>query len=150
MAAGTKGGLMRFLLRVTFAIGLIIFLLQMMPDSHVPAGSSPSQVSTTEAVSAANAAVSDMRQFCSRQPDACTIGNQIITQMGQKAEMAAKLLYEFLNEKFGEHPAASAEDPSEKSTLNTKPAQNTLNPADLNLPWHGTAPRKDADPKRPG
>src|SRR5262249_19093239 len=96
---------MRFLLKVAFWLSGVVLLLPTAPSDHA---SPAPQVSTSDAMSAASATVSDMRQFCSRQPDACAIGSQAITQFGYKAEAAAKMLYEFLNERLGSERAGSA------------------------------------------
>ena len=55
-------------------------------------------IETAEAVSAASAAVSDMRQFCARQPEACSVGSQAAVAFGYKAQAGAKMLYDFLTE----------------------------------------------------
>jgi hypothetical protein len=140
--------MLRFLLRAAFWLSVVILLLPSGPSER-PA--SAPQVGTTEAVSAASAAVSDMRQFCSRQPDACAIGSHALVQFGHKAEASAKMLYEFLNERFGtDKPgtvAASSDRPLAASAA--KPSQNTLTPADIAPAWRGPAPRRDAEAKRP-
>jgi len=106
---------------------------------------SASQVSTGEAVSAASAAVSDMRQFCARQPDACVVGSQALTSFGQSARAAAKILYDFVSEHFGRQPGTA--DTVGRTV--GKPPQHTLSPADLAAPWHGSPARKEAEAKRP-
>ena len=65
-----------------------------------PAQRSPSggEVSASEAISAASATVGDLRGFCARQPDACTVGSQVATAIGYRAQAGAKMLYEFLTE----------------------------------------------------
>jgi Family of unknown function (DUF5330) len=63
--------------------------------------------------------MSDMRQFCSRQPDACAIGSHAITQFGYKAEAAAKMLYEFLNERLGAERAGSAASGADKAAASS-------------------------------
>ena len=59
---------------------------------------SVSDVGAANAISAASATVSDLRGFCSRQPDACTVGSQVATALGYKAQAGAKMLYEALTE----------------------------------------------------
>jgi hypothetical protein len=139
---------MRFLLKVAFWLSVVVLLLPTAPSDHpTPA----SQVSTGDAMSAASATVSDMRQFCSRQPDACAVGSQAITQFGYKAEAAAKMLYEFLNERLGGERAGTATSSTDKSAASStgKPSQNTLTPADIAPAWRGPPVRKDVDLKRP-
>ena len=69
---------MRFLLRMAFWLTIILALL---PSG----GSQPTpkvNVSAVDAVSAAKATVSDVRSFCERQPDACTVGSQAAVAIG--------------------------------------------------------------------
>ena len=85
---------MRFLLRMAFWLGVILVLLPSGGSQPTP----KAQVSATDAVSAAKAAVVDMRQFCERQPEVCVVGSQAAVTIGQRAQAGAKMLYEFLNE----------------------------------------------------
>jgi hypothetical protein len=129
---------MKFLLRTAFWLTVVVLLLPLSPSQRT--GSS-SQVSTGDAVSAASAAVSDMRQFCARQPDACVVGSQALTSFGQNARAAAKMLYDFLSEHFRTADTAGR-------TVG-KPPQHPLSPVDLAAPWRGSPARKEAEPKRP-
>src|SRR5947208_9082968 len=95
---------MKFLLRTAFWLTVVVLLLPLSPAHRT---GSASQVSTGEAVSAASAAVSDMRQFCARQPDACVVGSQALTSFGQNARAAGKMHYEFLSEHFGGQPGTA-------------------------------------------
>jgi hypothetical protein len=126
---------MRFLLRMAFWLGVVLVLLPSGGSQPLP----PSQVSAGEAFSAARAAVSDLQHFCDRQPDVCVVGSQTATTLGQRAQVGAKMLYEFLTERFG---------PDEQSVKSTgslplpaaRPSQHTLRPADLAPPWRGAQP----------
>jgi hypothetical protein len=105
-------------------------------------GSQPvptSQVSAGDALSAATAAMSDMQQFCSRQPTACEVGSQTAVTLGQRAQIGAKMLYEFLQERFGSDESTSGQPTG--SVM--RPSQHTLRPADLSPPWRGPDPRDD-------
>jgi hypothetical protein len=133
---------MKFLLRTAFWLTVVALLLPLSPSQRT---GSASQVSTGEAVSAASAAVSDMRQFCARQPDACVVGSQALTSFGLKARAGAKMLYDFLTEHFGGEPGTA--DTAGRTV--GKPPQNTLSPADLAAPWRGSPARKEAEAKRP-
>ncbi len=88
---------MWFLLRVAFWLGVVLVLLPTGGSEPLP----KSQVSAGEAFSAAKAAVSDMQQFCARQPSVCEVGSQTAVTLGQRAQVGAKMLYEFLQERFG-------------------------------------------------
>jgi len=138
---GAKDRVMKFLVRTAFWLTVVVLLLPSLSSQRT---ASAPQLSTGEAVSAASAAVSDLRQFCARQPGACVVGSQALTSFGQKAQAGAKMLYDFLTEHFG-GPGA-AEKPGR--TVG-KPALNTLAPADLAAPWRGAPARKEADAKRP-
>ena len=50
-------------------------------------------------MSAATAAVSDMSQFCKRQPAACEVGGQAATVIGQRAQDGARKLYQIITDK---------------------------------------------------
>ena len=87
---------MWFLVRMAFWLGLIIALLPIAPLRQ---DTSASKLGAVDSLSAASAAVSDIHQFCVRQPDACAAGSEAIAQFVQKAETGAKFLYQFLNER---------------------------------------------------
>ena len=87
---------MFFLLRMTFWLGLVLVLL---PREKTPESEKLPQIGASEAVSAATAAVSDMGQFCKRQPAACEVGGQAATVIGQRAQDGAKKLYQIINDK---------------------------------------------------
>src|SRR4030081_1641545 len=74
---------MFFLLRMAFWLGLVLVLL---PREKTPESEKRPQVGASEAVSAATAAVSDMSQFCKRQPAACEVGGQAASVIGQRAQ----------------------------------------------------------------
>jgi hypothetical protein len=87
---------MFFLLRMAFWLGLVLVLL---PRDKAPDSDKGPQVSASEAVLAATAAVSDMSQFCTRQPAACAVGGQAATVVGERAQAGAKKVYEMLTER---------------------------------------------------
>jgi hypothetical protein len=87
---------MRFLLRITFWLGLVLVLL---PRDKTPESEKLPQIGAADAVQAATAAVSDMSQFCKRQPTACEVGGQAATIIGQRAQDGAKKLYQIINDK---------------------------------------------------
>src|SRR5262245_3036572 len=129
---------MKFLLKSAFWLTIVLILL---PTGGSKDGrSSPEQqISASEAVTAASAAVSDMKGFCARQPDACTVGSQVAVALGHKAQAGAKMLYEFLNEKL------ATREPRSAAASNGGMSQHTLTPADLAPAWRAPASRKDAD-----
>ena len=125
---------MRFLLRAAFWLSVVVLLLPASPSAPGPSGPS-----AAEAVLAANAAVADMRHFCSRQPDACAVGSQALNQFGHKAQTGAKLLYDFLTDRLGAdgNPGSTATRAVDSPA---KTSQNTLTPTDLTPPWRGVKP----------
>ncbi|MCG2672334.1 DUF5330 domain-containing protein [Bradyrhizobium sp. GCM10023182] len=87
---------MRFLLRITFWLGLVLVLL---PRDKTPESDKLPNIGAADAVQAATAAVSDMSQFCKRQPAACEVGGQAATIIGQRAQDGAKKIYQIINDK---------------------------------------------------
>src|SRR5438445_11402181 len=87
---------MFFLLRLTFWLGLVLVLL---PREKTPESEKLPQIGTSEAVQAATAAVSDMGQFCKRQPAACEVGGQAATVIGARAQEGARKLYQIITDK---------------------------------------------------
>ena len=95
------------------------------------------QLSASEAVSAATAAVSDMSQFCKRQPAACEAGGQAAAAIGQRAQDGARKLYQIITEKRPPDHTGSigpAESGEEASTIEASP-RDTLMPDDLKAEW---------------
>ena len=160
---------MRFLLRMTFWLGVIVVLLPR--GESAPA--SNAQINPIDAMSAATATVGDMRQFCERQPEACIVGSQAAEALGDRAKAGAKRLYDMFNEKLAagetdkvvsvtpakttravplptarpsQHASQAASRNAAAGTSRTTSqtaSQNTLTPADLIPAWRGPAPRKD-------
>jgi hypothetical protein len=87
---------MWFLLRMTFWLGLVLVLLPR--DKTADSGKLP-QIGASEAVQAATAAVSDVSQFCKRQPAACEVGGQAATVIGQRAADGARKVYGIITDK---------------------------------------------------
>jgi Family of unknown function (DUF5330) len=104
-------------------------------------------VDASQAISAASATVGDLSGFCTRQPDACTVGSQVATAIGYKAQAGARMLYHFLTESLGRRDretAAAGKSGSDKA--GDKTSQNTLTPTDLTPVWRGPVARKAAKP----
>jgi hypothetical protein len=140
---------MFFLLRMAFWLGVVLVLL---PTGAAPRSPSAGEVNTSEAISAASATVGDMRGFCTRQPDACTVGSQVATTIGYKAQAGAKMLYDVLTEALAPRETGTVSNPPSRRVAGAKTApernsertsQSTLTPADLAPSWRGPAPRKD-------
>src|SRR5215210_8451944 len=80
---------MMFLLRIVFWLTIVLVLL---PSGKSEPVGGP-QVAAGDAMSAATATLSDLGQFCARQPDACTVGSQAVTVLGHRAQTGAKMVY---------------------------------------------------------
>ena len=126
---------MWFLARMVFWLGLIIALLPIAPLRQ---DTSTSKVGAVDSLSAANAAVTDIRQFCVRQPDACAAGSEAIAQFVQKAQRGAKFLHQFLNErKVKDESLTAMKSPDRPPTPTGRLSLSTLTPTDLAAFWRG-------------
>jgi hypothetical protein len=122
---------MFFLLRMAFWLGLVLVLL---PRDKTPESGKVPQIGASEAVSAATAAVSDMSQFCKRQPAACEVGGQAATVIGQRAQDGARKLYQIITDKKApDHTGSIAGGENVDATGSA--ARDTLMQDDLNVEW---------------
>lgn len=103
---------MFFLLRMAFWLGLVLVLL---PTDKSPDQDKGPQIGASDAISAATAAVSDMSQFCNRQPAACTVGGQAATVIGERAQSGARKVYQFITDKAEKNEKKVPEQPAEKT-----------------------------------
>jgi hypothetical protein len=81
-------------------------VLVLLPREKTPESEKLQQIGASEAVSAATAAVSDMGQFCKRQPAACEVGGQAATAIGQRAQDGARKLYQIITDKKPDHTSS--------------------------------------------
>lgn len=129
---------MFFLLRMAFWLGIVLILLPTGGTQRSPAAG---DVGASDAISAASETVHDIKGFCSREPNACTVGSQLATTIGYRAQAGAKMLYELLTEALAPPDAGSLSGHSDRPDLTTaslRPtSQNTLTAADLAPPWRG-------------
>jgi hypothetical protein len=128
---------MFFLLRMAFWLGLVLVLL---PREKTPESDKLPQVGASEAVSAATAAVSDMSQFCKRQPAACDVGGQAATVIGQRAQDGARKLYRIITDKKPpDHTGSIGSAENAGTSLAQAAAQDTLTPDDLAVEWRAAS-----------
>jgi Family of unknown function (DUF5330) len=125
---------MFFLLRMVFWLGLVLVLL---PRDKNPESEKLPQVGASEAVSAATAAVSDMSQFCKRQPAACEVGGQAANVIGQRAQDGARKLYRIITDKHAPDHTGSIVDTEETDASPAGSPRDTLTPNDLQAEWRG-------------
>ena len=130
---------MFFLLRMAFWLGLVLVLL---PREKTPESDNVPQIGASEAVSAATAAVSDMGQFCKRQPAACEVGGQAATAIGQRAAEGARKLYQIIiDKKAPDHTSSiGGAGDAEATFANAAPRaseapRDTLSLEDVALQW---------------
>ncbi len=129
---------MFFLLRMAFWLGLVLVLL---PREKTPESEKVPQIGASEAVSAATAAVSDMGQFCKRQPAACEVGGQAATVIGQRAQDGARKLYKIITKP--DHPGApdkkpdhtSSIDPADEAVVTAASPTDALTEEDMAIEW---------------
>ena len=124
---------MFFLLRMAFWLGLVLVLL---PRDKTPETDKLPQIGASDAVQAATAAVSDMSQFCKRQPAACEVGGQAATAIGQRAEDGARKIYRIITDKKA--PDHTGSIGSIETDIGADPDQarrDTLTEDDLAVEW---------------
>lgn len=137
---------MFFLLRLAFWVGLVLVLL---PRDKTPDSDKAPQINASEAISAATAAVSDMSQFCKRQPAACEVGGQAATVIGQRAQGGARKLYQIITDKPDKSDKSDKRAPDHTGSIGgmenadaTQPevAHDTLTADDMQIEWQGSSP----------
>ena len=141
---------MFFLLRVAFWLTIVLALL----PSGGAQRSAQAKVGPTDAVVAAGAAVSDMSNFCDRQPDACIVGAQAAAAIGQRAQAGAKMVYDFINDRASHGSETGSVDKPKSGPklagVRTVPAspgsQSTLKDSDLDPVWQGPPARTENVP----
>lgn len=122
---------MFFLLRMAFWLCIVCLLLPGSTKSTSP----DAQIDASEAVTLASAAVSDVRSFCERQPDACIAGSKVAVALGHKAEAGARTLYEFIT-KLRDKSALPEKDDNRSVSV----GRGTLTANDMTPAWRAPVP----------
>ncbi len=112
---------MRFLFRVAFWLSIVVLLLPSDPERGTDAPS----VTFMEVLGAARAAVTDLSQFCVRNPELCETGGAVAQVIADKARYGIEQLQAYLEA----HTAV----------------ENTLTPADAATPWQPPAANQVAN-----
>jgi uncharacterized protein DUF5330 len=141
---------MFFLLRMAFWLCVVCVLISVGGKSTTQ----DAQIDAAQAVTLASAAVSDVRGFCERQPDACETGGKVAVALGHKAEAGARTLYEFISTKLREKATEKTDGKTMAGKGNTAVTgsvgnSGTLTPTDLAPAWHAPVPlppRRDQKP----
>jgi uncharacterized protein DUF5330 len=133
---------MFFLLRLVFWVGLVLVLL---PRDKTPDVDKTPQINASDAISAATAAISDMSQFCKRQPTACEVGGQAAAAVGQRAQGGARKVYQYITDKPEKSDKSDKRAPEHTGSIggldaNEDTAHDTLTPDDMQIDWQGTPP----------
>jgi hypothetical protein len=126
---------MWFMLRMAFWLGIVILLLPTPPSQ-----TGKPQFDATRALAAAMAAVSDMRQFCARQPNACADGSEAIVAFGQKTQSSANVIYDLVNRQANGEGAPLG--PRKSRGAAHKRSQDTLTLLDRAEPWVNPKPAR--------
>ena len=127
----------------------------LLPSGGGKSTSPDAQIDAVQAATLAGAAVSDVRGFCARQPDACVVGGKVVVALGHKAEAGARTIYEFINAKLTEKSASADKAPSKgvpASAAGQGTANGTLTQGDMQPMWHAPVPlppRREARAGRP-
>src|SRR5215813_9273155 len=136
---------MFFLLRMAFWLSVVLVLLPSGGSQLRTATAPSSDLGAMETLSAASATVSDMRRFCSRQPEACAVGSQAAVAIGQRAQAGAKMVFDFISERAAPRETGSVTTKPRQVAAQVAPApksQDTLTAADFVPAWRG--PRREA------
>jgi len=117
---------------MAFWLGLVLVLL---PRDNTPDSDKAPQLKASEAVSAATAAVTDLGQFCKRQPAACEVGGQAATVIGQRAQGGARKLYQIITDKRSPDHTGSIAGSDDSDNSQGPVARDTLTDDDLQIEW---------------
>lgn len=102
----TMGSDMFFLLRTAFWLTLVLVLIPFGSDQE---NTTPTE--TVDPVSAflvAQATVSDISGFCSRNPQACETGGNALTVIGSRARDGVRIVYEYIDARVEDRPENDA------------------------------------------
>lgn len=138
---------MFFLLRMAFWLTIVLALLPTGSSQPMVSGS---QIEAAEAMVAAGAAVSDMTNFCDRQPEACKVGVQAAVAIGQRAQAGASMVYDFIHDRMARSETGSDAKVVPVSMVRPMPAypgsQSTLKASDIEPAWQGGTPHVETVP----
>lgn len=95
----TMGSDMFFLLRTAFWLTLVLVLIPLGSEQE---NTTAETIDPVSAFLAAQATVSDIGGFCSRNPQACDTGGDALAAIGSRARDGARIVYEFLDTQVAE------------------------------------------------
>jgi hypothetical protein len=130
-----RGRAMFFLFRLAFWLALVLVLL---PREKTPESEKLPQIDASQAVQAATATVSDVGQFCKRQPAACEVGGQAASVIGARAQEGARKIYRMITDKKPPDHTSSIGGASDTDhNLAETVSRDTLTADDLAIEWRG-------------
>ncbi|MES2907442.1 MAG: DUF5330 domain-containing protein [Pseudomonadota bacterium] len=124
---------MKFLIKAAFWLGIVVLFL---PLPERMRNKNEASVSTGDAIAFLSSAVSDIKGFCTRNPDSCVTGAIAVHHFGQKAQYGAQILHAFISEKVDDSkdlkvPKGSRAKESVNQTAKADVPHGTLNADDL-------------------
>jgi hypothetical protein len=129
---------MFFLLRTAFWLTLVLVLIPLGSDQE---GTAAEKVDPVSAFLAAQATVSDIGSFCSRNPQACETGGNALTAIGSRARDGARIVYEFLDTNIADSSGAEPQ-----VTGSTGAVANGVTDQGLTGPLVGQSPADNVSP----
>jgi hypothetical protein len=113
-----------FLIRTAFWLSLLILIL-------------PTDEQKQQAVYGnAEAAVQDLRGFCTRNPGVCEASKNAAYTFSQKAKFGAKMLMDFVQEKTGDaNYQPVSQSGNRRPSFFRRGTQNTLTAEDMQPTW---------------
>ena len=105
---------MSFLIRAAFWLSLVILILPADRENT----SDSANLSTSEALVAAQATLKDFTSFCSRQPEVCAAGEVAIENFSAKARYGAKQVYMYLDGDKDQSTDTTASTPENTLAMN--------------------------------
>lgn len=116
-----------FLIRTAFWLTLVILVLPTNAEDQ------------RQVYGSAEAAVKDMRSFCTRNPDVCDKSRDAFDVFSQKAQFGAKMLMNFVTETAAQMPSEGDKGDSGRRfpAFFRKDSQNTLTSDDVEPGWAG-------------
>ena len=91
-------GIIMFLIRAAFWLALVIAIIPVR-QADLEEGQRP--VTTMETVGLAQSVANDISSFCDRNEETCITGKVLVSQMGAKAREGARIVYTWLDERYG-------------------------------------------------
>jgi hypothetical protein len=117
---------MMFLLRAAFWIGVLLVLL---PSGAKQKPADTPAIGASQAASAAGAAVADLSQFCTREPDSCAVGTKVAVVLAHRAQAGAAMIYDFLAAKRNASSPAENASPASEAAAHPEATGSIAPPA---------------------